>query len=903
MITEEIILDLMREKDYKPMTYQELEKHFGIDDAHEFREFLKLLNELEQSGKIILTSNERYGVPERLDLLRGRLQVHSKGFAFLIPDDREHPDVYIHANDLKSAMNGDIVLVRVSSKSVAGGKLEGEVVRIVTRAVTQVVGVFQNHEAYGFVLPDDKRINRDIFVPKHAINGAVDGQKVVVKLVSYPEGRAAAEGEVIEILGHKDDPGIDILSIIRKHQLPEAFPEEVMAAAEAAPDSITEEEIKQQGRRDLRGLNIVTIDGEDAKDLDDAVNVERLPNGHYKLGVHIADVGYYVREGSPLDVEAYNRGCSVYLVDRVIPMLPHRLSNGICSLNPQVDRLTLSCEMEFDEQMKVVNHDVFTSVIRTKERMTYNNVRKILIDEDPELIERYSDLVDDFRLMRELALKLRNRRMKRGAVDFDFVESKVIVDENGKAVDIVKRERSIAEQIIEEFMLAANETVAEHFHWLKVPFLYRIHEDPDQEKLQNFMAFAANFGHHIKGRGNSIHPRALQSLLEDIQGTKEQTVLSTMMLRSMKQAKYDAESTGHFGLAAEYYSHFTSPIRRYPDLVIHRVIREVLENNNILPEKRQEYLAERMPDIAQQSSERERVAVDAERDTEALKKAEYMLDKIGEEFEGIISSVTSFGMFIELENTVEGLIRMAGLTDDYYHFDEQHMALIGERTSKVFRIGDEVKVRVANVNMAEHTIDFEMVDMKPRGERGSRGGGRGGFDNRDGGGGRGAGGRRGKRGGDAAAVGENGSYGGARGGKGKKRGAGEPAARGNESSGRGKRGGETGQAATADKGNSKSKGIVIAPDNTSGEDKRSFAFGSGKGGYSSQSGGTLGFDRNARSGGGKGRRKKTSGSGIFIGEGQTPGSGAGEAGGGKGGRKRKKKGGNSTAAFVRKKKK
>lgn len=872
MITEETLLNFMRETAYKPMTYQELEQHFAIEDAHEFREFLKLLNELEQSGKIILTSTERYGVPERMSLLRGRLQAHAKGFAFLIPDDREHPDVYIHANDLKSAMNGDTVLVRISSKSSDGGKMEGEVVRIVTRAVTQVVGVFQNHEAYGFVLPDDKRINRDIFIPKHAINGAVDGVKVVVKLVSYPEGRAAAEGEIVEILGHKDDPGVDILSIIRKHQLPEGFPEEVLAEADAAPDAITEEEIVQQGRRDLRGLNIVTIDGEDAKDLDDAVNVERLPNGNYRLGVHIADVSYYVRDRSELDKEAYNRGCSVYLVDRVIPMLPHRLSNGICSLNPQVDRLTMSCEMEFNEQMKVVKHDIFTSVIRTKERMTYNNVRKILVDEDPELIERYGDLVEDFRLMRELALKLRNRRMRRGAVDFDFVESKVIVDENGKPVDIVKRERSIAEQIIEEFMLAANETVAEHFHWMKVPFIYRIHEDPDQEKLQNFMAFAANFGYHVKGRGNAIHPRALQSLLDDIQGTKEQTVLSTMMLRSMKQAKYDAESTGHFGLAAEYYSHFTSPIRRYPDLVIHRVIREVLENGGSLNESRHEQLAGRMADIAQQSSERERVAVDAERDTEALKKAEFMLDKVGEEFEGIISSVTSFGMFIELENTVEGLIRLSAMTDDYYHFDEGHMALIGERTSKVYRIGDDVKVRVANVNMDEHTIDFEMVDMKPRrqgrgeGDRGGNGGR--GFGARDGGG-RGGKGRGGKRG-----AAEGGAPGGRR-----SDGAGGQG-------GRGKRGGEAGAGA--------------------GEQQpASFAFGSGKGGYSSASGGALGFDRNARSGGagGKGRRKKTSGSGIFIGEGPTPGGGNAGGNSAGGGRKRKNKGGNGTAAFVRKKKK
>ncbi|WP_342575678.1 ribonuclease R [Paenibacillus sp. FSL M8-0142] len=881
MITEQILLDFMRETAYKPMTYQELEQHFAIEDAHDFREFLKLLNDLEQSGKIILTSTQRYGVPERMSLLRGRLQAHPKGFAFLIPDDREHPDVYIHANDLKSAMNGDTVLVRISSQHSEGGKMEGEVVRIVTRAVTQVVGVFQNHEAYGFVLPDDKRINRDIFIPKHAMNGAVDGVKVVVKLVSYPEGRAAAEGEVVEILGHKDDPGVDILSIIRKHQLPEGFPEEVLAEADAAPDSITEEEIVQQGRRDLRGLNIVTIDGEDAKDLDDAVNVERLPNGHYRLGVHIADVSYYVREHSELDKEAYNRGCSVYLVDRVIPMLPHRLSNGICSLNPQVDRLTMSCVMEFNEQMKVVKHDIFTSVIRTKERMTYNNVRKILVDEDPELIERYSDLVEDFRLMQELALKLRNRRMRRGAVDFDFVESKVIVDENGKPIDIVKRERSIAEQIIEEFMLAANETVAEHFHWLKVPFIYRIHEDPDPEKLQNFMAFAANFGHHVKGRGNQIHPRALQSLLDDIHGTKEQTVLSTMMLRSMKQAKYDAESTGHFGLAAEYYSHFTSPIRRYPDLVIHRVIREVLESGGTLSEQRHEQLAARMADIAQQSSERERVAVDAERDTEALKKAEFMLDKVGEEFEGIISSVTSFGMFIELENTVEGLIRLSALTDDYYHFDEGHMALIGERTSKVFRIGDDVKVRVAKVNMDEHTIDFEMVDMKPR--RQGRGGGAGGGD-RGGAGGRGFGARDGA----------------ARGGKG--RGKRSSAAEGGAPAGRreGSAGGQGGRA-----GGKRGGGEAVAE----GTETRSFAFGSGKGGYSSAGGGALGFDRNARSGGGggKGRRKKTSRSGIFIGEGPTPGSGPagaeGDAASGGGRRKRKSKGGNGTAAFVRKKKK
>ncbi|WP_166240894.1 ribonuclease R [Paenibacillus turpanensis] len=768
MVTTQEVLEFMREEAYKPMTVQELEKHYGIEDSDDFKDLVRVLNELEESGQIMRTRTDRYGIPERMNLLRGKLQVHAKGFAFFIPEDRDHPDVYIHANDLKSGMNGDIVLIRITLKGMHGGRMEGEVVRIVTRANDQLVGTFTSYESYGFVQPDDKRLTKDVFIPQHAFMGAVSGQKVVVKIVSFPEGRTSAEGEIVEVLGHKDDPGVDILSIIRKHRLPEAFPAEVMAEAEKAPDTIREPELA--GRRDLRDRVIVTIDGEDAKDLDDAVNVELLENGNYLLGVHIADVGYYVKEGSELDREAYNRGCSVYLVDRVIPMLPHRLSNGICSLNPKVDRLTMSCEMEIDpETAKVVRHDIFTSVIRTKERMTYTNVRKILMDEEPELMERYADLVPMFRHMKDLAMKLRWQRMQRGAIDFDFTEAKVIVDESGKPVDIVKRERSIAEMIIEEFMLAANETVAEHFHWMKVPFLYRIHEDPDPEKLLHFTQFVSNFGYVVRGKGNKIHPRALQSILEEIKGAKEETVISTVLLRSMKQAKYDHESKGHFGLAAEYYSHFTSPIRRYPDLIIHRVMREVFENGGALTEERQEYLQTRMADIAQQSSERERVAVDAERDTEALKKAEFMMDKVGEEFEGIISSVTSFGMFIELENTVEGLIRLSDLNDDYYHFHEQYLALIGERTSKIYRIGDEVRVRCARVSMEEHSIDFELVDTKPRenkislvdgallewadrkkrgagGGRGGKRGGEGRGGDRDRGGSNGGGGRGAKRG-------------------------------------------------------------------------------------------------------------------------------------------------------------
>ena len=809
--TEQELLGFMREKAYKPLTYQELEKHFGIEDAGEFKEFLRLLTALEQEGKIMRTRTERYGVPERMNLIRGRLQAHPKGFAFLLPDEPGHPDLYIHANDLKSAMNGDIVLGRVTSKSEGGTRLEGEVVRIVKRAVTQIVGTFEHHESFGFVIPDDKRINKDLFIPGGSFKGAVTGQKVVANIVQYPEGRSAAQGEIVEILGHKDDPGVDILSIIRKHGLPEAFPEDVLREAEAVPDTITEEEIAAQGRRDLRGKTIVTIDGEDAKDLDDAVHVERLANGNYLLGVHIADVGYYVREKSRLDEEAYNRGTSVYLVDRVIPMLPHRLSNGICSLHPQVDRLTLSCEMEFEPHtMRRVRHDIFTSVIRTTERMTYTNVRRILVDEDPGLLERYAPLIEMFRAMKELALALRERRMRRGAIDFDFQEAKVIVDAEGKPVDIVKRERSIAEQIIEEFMLAANETVAEHFHWLKVPFLYRIHEEPSSEKLLTFLQFAANFGYALKGKGSSVHPRALQTLLEEIRGTREETVLSTMMLRSMKQAKYDAQSLGHFGLAAEFYTHFTSPIRRYPDLVIHRIIREVLENGGTLPEARMEALGARMPDIAQQSSERERVAVDAERDTEKLKKAEFMLDKIGEEFDGIISGVTGFGMFVELDNTVEGLIRLSDMTDDYYHFHELHMALIGERTSKVYRIGDEVRIRVARVHMDEYAIDFELVDMRPRragkvsviDERGAVG-----F----------AGGGRRKKGGAAAAFAGLGEGGAARGGGGA-RGGGKSRKRGK--AGRGDRRAAAAEAAPAPAKGARRKGAGAASGAARGAGRR-----------------------------------------------------------------------------------
>jgi ribonuclease R len=706
MLTEQQIRQFMLEQAYKPLTLAELIDQFQV--AEEEREaFAELLEAMEADGKIVRTRTQRYGVPERFNLIRGTLQGSSKGFGFVIPDTPGKQDIYIHLNDMNGAMDGDLVLARIHKSKTESRRPEGEIVRVLKRKRDKIVGTFSRLSShFGFVIPDDKRIAADIFIAPEFQMDARDGQKVVVKL-HHITGRHSAEGEIIEILGHRNDPGVDIVSIIRKHGLPEAFPEAVIAEAEAIPETISEEDLK--GRRDLRGRNMVTIDGEDAKDLDDAVSVERLPNGNVRLGVHIADVSYYVREGSALDREAYERGCSVYLVDRVIPMLPKRLSNGICSLNPQVDRLTMTCDMEIDPTGDVVDYEIYPSVIKTNERMTYSDVKKIIVDEDPELIERYRPLVDDFRLMADLAMLLRKRRLSRGAIDFNFTEAKIIVDEKGKPVDVVKRPRTIAEQLIEEFMLKANETVAEHYFNLQVPFVFRIHENPDAEKLKNFYEFITSFGYSVKGKPDQVRPHALQSLLEKISGKPEEHVISTVLLRSMKQAKYATENVGHFGLAAPFYSHFTSPIRRYPDLLIHRVIREIVEKGALTVERIDELNAY-LTDAAQQSSIRERVAVDAERETNDLKAAEFMMDKIGEEYEGIISSVTSFGIFVELENTIEGLIHVSFLTDDYYRYDESHYCLIGERTGRIFRIGDRVRIKVSGVNIDERKVDFELLE-------------------------------------------------------------------------------------------------------------------------------------------------------------------------------------------------
>lgn len=704
MVTRDEVLTFMRHEAYRPLKLEELVEAFEIDGQDEFQAFVRLLTEMEEAGDIVQTRTHRYGVPERMNLVVGRLQMKARGYGFVIPDQPDQPDVYIPAAEIGGAMPGDKVLARIEAGRT-GPRREGRVLRVLERANDRVVGKFTRHRDHGFVAPMDKRFQQDIYVGPGDMMDAHDGYVVVAEITSYPTPTRGPEGRIVEVLGHPDAPGIDILAVVRKYKLPETFPDEVLRAAEAIPIELSEKDY--EGRRDLRDEVIVTIDGEDAKDLDDAVHVKRLDNGNYLLGVHIADVGYYVKEGSILDREAFRRGTSVYLVDRVIPMLPQRLSNIICSLNPRVDRLTMTCEMEFTPRGERVRHDIYPSVIRTTERMTYNNVRRILEDRDPEVMARYEPLVPHFELMEELALILREKRMARGAIDFDFDEIKVFVDDLGHPTAVVPRQRSIAERIIEEFMLAANETIAEHFHWLNVPFLYRVHEEPEMERMLEFNEFIHNFGYHLKGVGNKVHPKALQEILDQIRGTREENVISKLMLRSMRQARYSPECLGHFGLAAQYYTHFTSPIRRYPDLVIHRIIREVLAGR--MSEERMERLQAFVDEAAVQSSERERLADEAERECDQLKMVEYMQERIGEEFDGMISGVTPFGLFVELENGIEGLIHISYLTDDYYALNEKQMALVGERTRRVFRLGDPVRVRVLGANKEELQIDFELV--------------------------------------------------------------------------------------------------------------------------------------------------------------------------------------------------
>ena len=701
----EQLLGLINDPHYNPLKREELALIFNIHPS-EMPMFYNFLDELEEDGYIVKTKKGRVMSPNQMGLFVGKFVSHRKGFGFVESDEELVQDLFIPKNDINGALHNDRVMAEIVTPATEDRRAEGKVIKIIKREVTRVVGLFQENKSFGFVVPDDKKFNQDIFIPKRYISGAKNDDKVVCEITVWPQENRKPEGKIVEILGKKGERGVEIDSIIRAHGLPEEFPKKVIDEANFVAGQELEDEIAR--RLDLRDLDIFTIDGEDAKDLDDAISIEVLPNGNYKLGVHIADVTHYVKEKSKLDKEALKRATSVYLVDKVIPMLPKQLSNGVCSLNPFEDKLTLSCIMEIDAEGKVVKYDIAETVINSKARMTYTEVSDILEKDDEKLKKTFAKQVDDFIAAEKLARILMKRRQRRGAIDFDFPEAKIILNKNGEVVDIKHYERRISNKMIEEFMLVANETVAEHFFWLQVPFVYRIHETPSVEKMEDLNKFMATFGYHIKGNLEDVHPKEMQSIIEKIKGTKEEESISTIMLRSMKQAKYSPSCIGHFGLAAKYYCHFTSPIRRYPDLQIHRIIKEQL--NNKLNNKRQDQLAHIVEYASTQSSERERAAELAERDVHDYYKACYMADKVGQQFDGVVSGVTSFGIFVELENTVEGLIRLANMRDDYYIYNQETYSIIGERSKKTFRIGDSVRIEVDNVNVDFKEIDFKLIE-------------------------------------------------------------------------------------------------------------------------------------------------------------------------------------------------
>lgn len=696
--------ELFHDPAYTPMKIKELAMLLDIPKSGR-GELKEVLDALVEEGKAGVSKKGKYGRPEAFSIT-GLYSGTAKGFGFVSVEGWEE-DVFIPQGRTGGALHGDRVQI-VTEDGKKGKRTEGAVVRVLERANREIVGYFQKNKNFGFVVPDNQKISCDVFIPQGKDMGAVTGHKVVAAVTDYGDGTRNPEGRIVEILGHANDPGVDILSVVRAYELPEAFPDEVMAQTENIPDTVPEKD--KAGRLDLRDVQMVTIDGEDAKDLDDAVSLSRETGSHgvrYHLGVHIADVSHYVTEKSPLDREALRRGTSVYLVDRVIPMLPHRLSNGICSLNAGEDRLALSCLMEIDEKGKILSHRIAETVIRVNRRMSYTDVNRIITDEDEKTMEEYRELVPMFFLMKELSGILRDRRRKRGAIDFDFPESKIILDDRGKPVEIRPYERNAATKLIEDFMLAANETVAEDYFWQELPFLYRTHDEPDPEKMKSLAVFINNFGYSIRFQNGEIHPKELQKLLAKIEGTPEEALLSRLTLRSMKQAKYTVTNTGHFGLAAKYYTHFTSPIRRYPDLQIHRIIKENLRGG--LGQKRINHYDRLLPEVAVQTSALERRADEAERETDKLKKCEYMSRFIGEEFEGVISGVTGWGFYVELPNTVEGLVRISEMRDDYYIFDEQSLELRGEMTRRTYRLGQRVRVRVTGTDKISRTIDFACV--------------------------------------------------------------------------------------------------------------------------------------------------------------------------------------------------
>lgn len=694
-----LICELTADDLYVPMKEKEMAALMQVskEDREEFR---RILQELVAEGKLQMTGQGKFLKPDENKMV-GVYSGTARGFGFVEVEGRED-DLYI-PEDLKGgAFHQDRVQVELVPGS-HGRRQEARVVKVLERGMKQLVGTYEQCENFGFVIPDDSKVGTDVFVPKERSKGAVTGHKVVVELTSYAaDERHKPEGRVVEILGHINDPGVDIMSIVRRLELPVEFGEKVMHQTDRIPDQV--QDADRTGRTDLRELQMVTIDGEDAKDLDDAVSLYLDEKGLYHLGVHIADVSNYVQENSALDWEALKRGTSVYLVDRVIPMLPHKLSNGICSLNEGVDRLALSCLMTINGKGEVTDYQILETVICVDRRMSYTSVKKILEDQDEEERQKYETFVPMFEEMEQLASILRKKRHKRGSIDFDFAESKIVLDEKGHPIEIKPYERNVATKIIEDFMLIANETIAQHFFWMELPFVYRTHEKPDPDKLMELSAFIRNFGYHVKLTGEEVHPKELQKLLGQITDTEEETLISRLTLRSMKQARYTVECTGHFGLACQHYCHFTSPIRRYPDLQIHRIIKDQLRGR--LHEERISHYLERLPEVAKHSSKMERRAEEAERETDKLKKAEYMEEHIGESFEGVISGITQWGIYVELPNTVEGLIHVSTLSGDFFYYDEETYEMVGRDTGKTYKLGQRITIQVKGVDRMSGTVDF-----------------------------------------------------------------------------------------------------------------------------------------------------------------------------------------------------
>ena len=702
---KKMIYDFICDEFYVPMKLKELAILLQVP-REERAELKKVMDALETEGKVRVSAKGKYTKNENKPLI-GTFTAHMRGFGFVMIEG-ETEDIFIGEDDINGAFHNDQVEVVIKA-TPAGKRKEGKIVRILSHGTTRVVGYFEKSKNFGFVIPDNQKFVKDIFIPLERSKGAVTGHKVVVELTKYGGENKKPEGKVVEIIGHVNDPGTDIMSIVKGFELPTEFSEKVLNQAERVAKDVSEADMA--GRMDIRDWQMVTIDGEDAKDLDDAITISKEIGENskpvYTLGVHIADVTNYVQENSALDKEAYKRGTSVYLVDRVIPMLPHTLSNGICSLNAGTDRLALSCIMRINEKGMVVDHKIAETVVRVDKRMTYTSVKKILEEQDEEEIEAYKDFVPMFQLMAELSAILREKRRQRGSIDFDFPETKMILDKEGRPIEIKPYDRNVATKIIEDFMLLANETVAEDYFWQEIPFVYRTHDIPDEEKIKKLATFIHNFGHSMHISNNEVRPKEIQKLLAKVEGTPEEMLISRLALRSMKQAKYTPANTGHFGLAASYYCHFTSPIRRYPDLQIHRIIKDNLRGR--MNTERLKHYEQILEEVAKKSSERERLAEEAERETIKLKKVEYMEEHIGEEFEGVISSITKWGIYVELPNTIEGLIHVTNMRDDHYNYIEETYEMVGERTGKSYKLGETVRVRVTGTDFLQRTIDFELV--------------------------------------------------------------------------------------------------------------------------------------------------------------------------------------------------